>query len=337
MYQLARPRLSERGCLCPNNPLPGRAVSPPPHGTGLGNRWGRFAGRPVPAESPAAPGRGLVPPGVARGQHPDSLPVLPGLPPAFPRPLSPYPPARRFGRAGPILRPAGLVGVSPPWGCCPVAGTKFWGVLGGVEPFQAGPPPWEVSFGGVPADDDPARAVHPPYRRCCQGYRPNGLCRRGRILSRLPTPKPSCRGHREPAASYHLVRAPRSKGQRSGHGVLAGRIQLPPLLPSPFRWEKGPWGWAPPHSSSPPPPELEPFPTYCFISGPADKYSSIPRGGREVPNNGPASRWPRCAVYTPPPTSPGLGGCQRPPRCRDGTGTPAEESCTPNSSLGDPC
>ena len=77
--------------------------------------------------------------------------------------------------------------------------------------------------------------------------------------------------------------------------------------------------------SSPPHQEPELFPTYCFISGPVDKYSSIPRGGREVPNNGPESWRPRCAVCAPP----GLGGCQRPPTVGLGRGPLAEGSCTP--------
>lgn len=134
--------------------------------------------------------------------------------------------------------------------------------------------------------------THQPHHWSCQGYRPNGLCQRGWILAWLPTPKPSCRDHRSQLQLYHLGRAPRSKGQRSGCGAFTGRIQLPaPSLA--LCWGKGLWGWALP------PAEAEPFPTYCFILGPADKYSSIPRGGREVPNNGPAGWQPCCAVCPP--------------------------------------
>lgn len=118
----------------------------------------------------------------------------------------------------------------------------------------------------------------------CRGYRPNGLSRRVRIPARLPTPKPSCRGRRSRAQRI-LGRDPRSKGQRSGRGHSRPGRRL-----TSFSCGTG----ARPRLSPLPEPEL--FPMYCFISGPADKCSSIPRGGREVLNNGPVSPRPRSAL-----------------------------------------
>lgn len=171
------------------------------------------------------------------------------------------------------------------WGDpCPAAGSRFWGVLGRFDPFPASLSPRDVLFGDVPTAGDPARAVHHPHGRSCRGYRPDGLSQRVRIPVRLPTPKPSCRGRRSQAQRI-LGRDSRNKGQRSGHGHSRPGSSL-----TSFCCGTGPR----PGLSLLPEPEL--FPTYCFISGPADKYSSIPRGGREVLNNGPASLRPRSAL-----------------------------------------
>lgn len=164
--------------------------------------------------------------------------------------------------------------------------------------------------------------VHQPHRRSCRGYRPNGLCRRVRILSWLPTPKLSCRGRRSrpQLITLDVPQGARVSARARGCSPAGSSSHLPPR---PFARALPP----------PPAPEPEPFPTYCFISGPADKYSSIPRGGREVPNNGPASRWPRCAVCTPP----GAGGAASiPPAAEPGRGPPSRGELHPFSSLGGP-
>ncbi|XP_063272548.1 cytosolic arginine sensor for mTORC1 subunit 1 isoform X1 [Prinia subflava] len=268
MHRLARPRLSRRGCPRPDGSS--RPQLPP----------GSWCAEPVPARSAGAPDRAQGPPGMPAGSAPGS-----GSPPViiavsnFIPPLRPLRANWSLWQRGAKHRPS-QAGRGEP---CPAAGSGFWGVLGRFDPSQASPSPRDVPFAAVPTAGDPARAVHHPRRRSCRGYRPNGLSRRVRIPARLPTPKPSCRGRRSRrSGSLAVTQGPRvSAPARGAHARSRAHLLLL---------------WNGTASRALPAPEPELFPMYCFISGPADKYSSIPRGGREVLNNGPASLWPRGAL-----------------------------------------
>lgn len=253
--------------------------------------------------------------------------LLPDLLPSFPSPLSSLPlawkgpgPAGTSAERDRFCTHPGLARVSPAWQQGPGFGVSGGG--GGLSPSRPVSLPRRRPLATSPPSVTQRLPVHQPHRRSCRGVPAQRAVPEGPdpvLASHAQTflPRPQ-----EPTAAYHFGRAPRSKGQRSGQGVLAGRIQLPPPSPA---FCSG--------SAPPPAPEPEPFPTYCFISGPADKYSSIPRGGREVPNNGPASRWPRCAVCTPP----GAGGAASiPPAAEPGRGPPSRGELHPFSSLGGP-
>lgn len=279
------PRRLRRGCTgLPGRGSPGVAALAPtaPPGQSCPASWhqSRAEQSPVPARSPGAPGRAQRPPGMPGGSAPDSdsspviIPVSDFIPP-----LRPLRASWGFWQRRARHRPS-QAGRGEP---CPAAGSGFWGVLGWFDPFQASPCPSHVPFGDVPTAGDPARAVHHP-QPVLPGVPAQRAEPEGPDPGPLPTPKPSCPGRRSRAQRI-LGRDPRNKGQRSGRGHSQPGRRL-----TSFCCGTG----ARPRLSPLPEPEL--FPMYCFISGPADKCSSIPRGGREVLNNGPVSPRPRSAL-----------------------------------------
>lgn len=238
--------------------------------------------------------------------------LLPDLLPSFPWPLSSLPlawkgpgPAGTSAERDRFCTHLGLARVSPAWQQGPGFGVS--GGVGGLSPSRPVSLPRRRPSATSPPSVTQRLPVHQPHRRSCRGYRPNGLCRRVRILSWLPTPKLSCRGRRSrpQLITLDVPQGARVSARARGCSPAGSSSHLPPR---PFA-----------RALPPPRPRTRAVPHVLFYFGACGQIFLNPEG-----RAGSAEQWscepvaPLCRVYP----SWSWGGCQHPPRCGAREGTP---------------
>lgn len=238
--------------------------------------------------------------------------LLPDLLPSFPWPLSSLPlawkgpgPAGTSAEWDRFCTHPGLARVSPAWQQGPGFGVS--GGVGGLSPSRPVSLPRRRPSATSPPSVTQRLPVHQPHRWSCRGYRPNGLCRRVRILSWLPTPKLSCRGRRSrpQLITLDVPQGARVSARARGCSPAGSSSHLPPR---PFA-----------RALPPPRPRTRAVPHVLFYFGACGQIFLNPEG-----RAGSAEQWscepvaPLRRVYP----SWSWGGCQHPPRCGAREGTP---------------